>query len=101
MFDLGFEPLTLYPQCFVLRGKSRSVIASLAKIVDDILLARPEEVTNQITTAIDRRFKLGNLVHGPGELGFCGLNVTQADDFSVQVDGDDKLQSIAIYPITR
>lgn len=71
------------------------------KIVDDILLTGVDSEMRSFIINYNNKYKLGEVVSGPGNLRFYGLNITQEEDFSVSIHADDKLVSIEPYPISR
>lgn len=88
------------PQLFSVYSDDR-VVASLAKVVDDILLAGEPTVTDPLISQIDDIFKLGTICHGPGLLRLFCLNISQCDDVCISVDGEYNLESIKTAPISR
>ena len=70
-------------------------------MVDDLLLTGTDESLRQFVTDFHQKFKLGEVVHGPGTLRFYGLNLIQDTDYSVSIHADDKLNAIEPYPISR
>lgn len=48
---------------------------------------------------MDSKFKLGTVSHTPGVLRYFGLRIVQHDDMRINVEGDDKLSAIGIFPI--
>lgn len=95
---LGFEPIALCPQLFAMRANG-SIVVLLAKVVDDIILAGKVDTVDNVIAAINQKFPLGTIAHGPGLLRFFGLNIRQNEDHSINVDCDDKLSAIAPYPL--
>lgn len=82
------------PQIILMR-QDDPVVAMSAKIVEYILICEEEHRVPLILEAKDCRFKLNTIMHGPGVLRYCGINVVQHEDMSMEVDGDDKLSSIS------
>lgn len=82
-------------------AKSSSFFAILAKIVDDLLLYSPCQIVDRIVESITKTFTLGTITHGTGLLRYYGLNITQNDDYSVKIDGNDNLQALDSHLITR
>lgn len=101
LHDIGFCAITVLPQLFYLSALDGAITAALAKVVDDFLLCGEPAVVDDVIDNISKSFKLGTILHGPGVLRYFGLNVTQHDDFTVTIDGDDKLNAIGTAPITR
>lgn len=51
--------------------------------------------------AIDSRYKLGTIEHGPRTICYFGRNVVRHEDMSIQFDGDDNLSAISSVPTSR
>lgn len=100
LLEIGFVPVHMMPQIFVLKMKDKT-IAVLAKVVDEILMKGDPLVTDPIIMMINAKFKLGTIIHGPGQIRFFGLNVQQFDDMSICVDADEKLHALETMPISR
>ncbi|PXF49341.1 hypothetical protein BWQ96_00915 [Gracilariopsis chorda] len=98
--SLGFLQLVWVPQLFH-RLQEDGLTCVAVKIVDDVLFAAPRHVIEHIISWIQQDFQLGTIVFAPGTFQFYGLTVTQYDDYSVTVHGDDKLQSFEPFPIDR
>lgn len=49
----------------------------------------------------DKRFKFSDVKRGPGRLRFSGINTIQNGDFTIETDGDGKLNAVTEYPISR
>lgn len=75
--------------------------AVLTKIVNNLLICGEEQVVDKAVSKFQNSFTLGTIAHGPGLLRFFGLNITQHEDYSLSIDGDDKLCSIATAPMTH
>lgn len=98
--SLGLEHVALVPQLFCLR-KDGEVTMLAVKIVDDILLTGTDSSMRLFITEFNKKFTLGEVVHGPNSLRFYGMNLIQESDWSVTIHADDKLQSLEPYPISR
>lgn len=72
----------------------------MAKIVDDLLLTCSSDVAEKIFSTLQRRLKLGSIVHGPDELRFNGLNIIQNEDLTVHIDAGGKQHALGAYPNT-
>lgn len=68
-----------------------SFIMFLAKIVDDIILAGPDTVTDKVLTKCNAEFELWSIVSSPENLRFNGINIQQCDHYSIEVIADDKI----------
>lgn len=73
----------------------------MSKIVDDILICGEDIVVDRIFDMLKDRFTLGTIVHGPRHIRCFGLNIIQYDDYTVSINGDDKLFFISSAPMTR
>ena len=45
-------------------------------------------------------YELGDVVYGPGEFLFFGLQVIQQSDLSITIYEDEKLNSVPFFPIS-
>lgn len=81
--------------------RNGEVVALLAKIVDDILISGELSLVDSIIEKINSRFTLGTVVHGPNRMRYFGLNIIQDEDYNITVDGDDKLNVLETYPLSR
>lgn len=61
--------------------------------MDDILFAEEMPLIREVVNTIQNSHSLDTVVHGLGKFLFYGLSFTQAEDFSIEIDGDDKLIS--------
>lgn len=52
------------------------------------------------TVAFTMTFQIGEVVFGPGGLQVFGLTSTQNEDRSVTIHADDKVQSLAPFPLS-
>lgn len=100
LLGLGFTPGALVSKMFLIRRKDK-LVAILAKTLDDILLAGPSRTTDAIVEANGMQFSLGTIVHGPGRLRYFGFNITQHDEMSLTVDGNNKLHALETMPLSR
>ena len=88
------------PQLFY-KMKNGKLILLAAKVVDDILLSGPKDEKKKFIENLKNYFKVGTIVHGPGNLLFYGLNVFQNENYNIQISSDEKLDSIAAYQLSR
>lgn len=70
-------------------------------IVDDIIVAGEPREIEKIQTGFEEQFNRCSVSHGPVALRFYGLNVSQDEGFNVNIDGNDKLEALEPYPLTR
>lgn len=73
----------------------------IIKIVDDLLATGTDPALRFFIVGFGKLFKLSETLNGPGRLRFFGLSIVQQDDFSCSIDGDEKLQAIEPYPLSR
>lgn len=100
LVDVGFQTFHSLPQLFMSTSPS-DLNALLAKVVDDILICDPSDHVDSIFNMIQQKFTLGTVTHGPGLFRYFGLNITQHYDFSVTIDGGEKLIALDTHPTTR
>lgn len=100
LLSLGLSRVPVIAQLFF-KKKNGELCALVAKIVDDVLLAGPNEIVDGHIRSFNDKFKLGTIMHGPGKLQFFGLNITQRPDFTIEIDADEKVQAVEQCPITR
>ena len=79
---MGLEHVDLVPQLFILL-KNGEVNLLAIKIVDDVLLTGTDPALRKFITEFNAKFKLGEILHGPGTLRFYGMNIIQNSDWSV------------------
>lgn len=60
-----------------------------------------KSVIESLVDGIQKQYELGTVVYGPGIFLYFGLQIIQHDDCSIEIHGDDKINSIECYPITR
>lgn len=99
-FDLGLEQCPVLPQLFYIIKNGQLVLLA-AKIVDDILVTGDTDMVDKFITGFNSKFKFGTVVHGPGNLRFFGLNLVQNEDYTCEINADDKLHALEPYPLTR
>lgn len=72
LLDLDLQHVSEIPQLFVRREDACSVIFLVIKIVDDNLSCGPDDELKFFENQFGRKFKLGAISHGPGELrSYC------------------------------
>lgn len=100
MFDIGLVQSTHVPQLFFQNENGRLVLI-VAKIVDDLKVAGEGDRAKLFLDKFDKKFKFGNVNHGPGKLRYFGINTIQNVDFTVETNADDKLDGVQEYPLSR
>lgn len=73
----------------------------LARIMDDIILAGEETEIEIFLQRFNDLFKLGSIVTRPGHMQVLVLHIFEHDDYSIEVNADDKLSDIFEYSIFR
>lgn len=99
--SLGLIQSSAIPQLFVHTDRNGNIDMIVIKMVDDILATGQDDVLKSFVTDFGGPFALGEIMHGPGQLRFFGLNIVQHEDFSCSIDGDEKLGKIEPYPLSR
>lgn len=87
------------PQLFYMYVDGELVMV-LAKIVDDIILTGKDDITEKFLSEFNEIFELGSVVSGPGNLRFFGININQNDDYSIEVNAEDKLLNVNEYKLS-
>lgn len=101
LHELGFKQLVYVPQLFYFQDGSGNLSAVAVKIVDDVLMTGPKHVLESVIAKIKSSYKLGTVVFGPGTLLFFGLQISQDTDYSISIQGDDKLSNLQCHPLFR
>lgn len=99
-FDLGLNQCQQIPQIFYLHSGDELVLV-VAKVVDDIKVAGKHDRAPKFITEFNKKFELGTVWSGPGQMRFFGLNLEQADDFTIRTDANDKLKNVDEYQLSR
>lgn len=82
--DIGFIHACHMLQLFLMFLNGR-IAAIAAKIVDDILMAGPRTISDQMNQQIDARYTPITVTKTPGIIRFFGLTIEQYDDRTSQV----------------
>lgn len=82
-------------------GNKYGVTVAFAKAVHDFILCGREEAVGKLVVRLGQQFELGTVCHGPRTLLFFVLNIIQHDDYTISIDGDDKLMALVTYPSSR
>lgn len=98
--DIGLTQLRHVPQLFYMK-QDGLLSAVVVKIVDDILIGGQLDTVDKIVDQVNHKFKLGTIFHGPGLFRYYGLNILQHEDFSAEIDAEDKLSAVEAFPLTR
>lgn len=73
----------------------------LSKIVDDLLFCGPDHIVDESISRFKAHFTIGTVVRGHGTVRYFGINIIQHEDFTVTVNGDDELDALGAYSISR
>lgn len=92
-FDLGMRQCTQIPQLFYIYHGEELVLI-VAKVVDDIKAAGKGDLAEKLIPEFNKKFELGNIWSGPGEMRCFGIEVEKADDFTVRTNADSKLKEV-------
>lgn len=69
--------------------------------MNHIYLAGDNKVIIRVVEKVQDNFELGTVPTGPGSFQFFGHIIYQDDDYTIFVDGDDKLLPIDAFSISR
>ena len=97
--NIGLTQSRFVPQLFFSRKECINILA--VKIVDDVLITGKLPDIQKFVSKVKEKYELGTVVYGPGDFSFFGLQVIQESDMSITIHGDEKLNSIACFPISR
>lgn len=81
--------------------KNGEVVLLSIKIVDDILMNGTHGTLRNLVNKFVAKFKLAETVHGACVLRLCDLKMTENADYFMQINADNKLNSIKPYPLLR
>lgn len=96
--DTSLLLVQIFPQLSYLKDRNGNVIAALAKIVDEFFCMETHTVDN-VVESIQKSFKLSTATCRPVGHRYFGLNKTQHVDYTVPIDGDDKLNESETVPL--
>lgn len=65
---------------FFMRQEGEIILLEMNNF-DDILMKETDEAIIELVNDFIFRFKLGEVVHGPGALRFYGINIIKNDDY--------------------
>lgn len=98
--QLGFTQVPHVPQLFIKQNNGKLEMVAI-KIVDHVLIAGRLINLKETVKKIGNFYELGTITYGPGSFQFYGLRITQHDLGEITIDGDEKLNSINPYVLTR
>ncbi len=78
-----------------------SVVLLVIKLVDDVLIGGDDSRRAHLIEKMKRSFEVGTVSHTPGSLMYFGVTITQTDDGDIEMDANEKLNSVATKTITR
>lgn len=100
LVDFGLVQCPYIPQLFY-KIQDRKLVLLVGKIVDDLLMTGVQEQVSVFIKHFNSKFKFGSVTSGPGKLRFYGLDITQHDDYTSSIKGDEKLTALESVPLTR
>lgn len=99
MFDLGLKQWQQTPELFYLQRNKRLILV-FAQIIEDLKVTGSDSSSDWLINKFNDTFKLGTIPSGPGRMRFFGINLEQADEFTVQTDAEEKLEDVMEYQLT-
>lgn len=93
ILDLGLLHLAVIPQLFHL-VKNGSAVLVVIQIVDDLLITGEKSIFSDFFECLNREFKVGTVFKATGAMKFYGMFINQFDDFSCNIDAEEKLDAI-------
>lgn len=93
LVNIIFSTLWILLRLFMMQSSSKFMFL-LEKIVNDILICRASDLYDTVVTKKKIPFMLETISHGLGLFRFFGLNIIQHDDYSVAIDGNNKIESL-------
>ena len=100
LFDLGLKQCQQVQQLFY-RRKNGELVLIVAKIVDDIKVSGEVDFVVQFMKRFNSKFKFGTVASGPGRMRFFGINIEQAEDFTIHTEADEKLNALTEFYLSR
>lgn len=82
-------------------AQKNTLRAIACKVADDVSLSHTASVVDPFIRKTNNSFTLGTALHGPGQLRFFNINITQQKDCSVTIDADEKLENLDSYRLSR
>lgn len=99
--SLARKPAAAIHQLFTKFDVQRKVTLIVIKIVENFVAIGAHFALGTFAHMLDESVHPKTVSPGPGFLCFFGLNVDQFRDYSCSVDGDEKLEAISPYPLSR
>lgn len=81
------------PQLFYIIIIDTLVILAVT-VLGYILVTGEQSTFNKFLSVFNDVLKFGTVAHGPGNLRFCGIHITQNEDWICSMNADDKLQAL-------
>lgn len=94
---LQLNQVAVIPKRFFKREKGQLVLL-VANIVGDLLITDENCFVETFRTEFDSNFTFGTVVHGPVQLSFFVMIITQHEDLTSSGIGDVKLDDLNAYP---
>lgn len=88
------------PQLFYHKLYRRLDVVAV-KVVDDILFGGNRTKVSEVIEKIGQRYRLGTIVYGPDNIQFYGPMITQHENKTISIDGDEKMQGYQALIISR
>ena len=98
--SIGMKQLVYVPQLFYKRGVGGDLQVVAVEIVDDVLFTVKNAI-EQLIANIQSNYELGTVVYGPATFLFYGLQICQDTDYSITLQGDEKINGLEGFPISR
>ena len=98
--SLGLTQSRYVPQLFYTK-KNEMLELVAVRIVDDVLLIGDRYTIENFIAQVQRKYKLGIVMFGPGTFLFFGLKLTQETDMTITIHAEKKLESLNCFPIDR
>lgn len=101
MNGVGFTRSTYIPLLFVHIETNRKGDTIIEKIVDELFIPGHPTKNNPVIEKTRNRFTLRTISTGQRFLCIYALKIVEYEDVSFFIDGDDKLLSCDLFPISR
>lgn len=99
-YDLGFNQCQKISQRFYFDSRDEIVLV-VAKIVGDIKVARKSDRASKFISELNKKFELGTVWSGPDQMRFFGLNLKEADEFTISPDANNELKNVDEFQLLQ